>query len=322
VRNPFELHDPILQISRLFLGEDAKLILSTEWDFSPLMFSFADPDLDRFVFVGLPATEASNALIIPLVGHEIGHSVWYRYDLETFVAKHVKKCLAKEIYERRDQFSALYTGFNPQTFSSNVPDLPFVEHWKRATVLCTKHCEEIFCDLIGLRIFGSSYLHAFEYLLGPHWGSRSSEYPDNITRVQALALATKEWSLPSRKGVLSSIEAEAIKLSPADNILLEAIDAATPRITPILIRKAGRIAAKVGSPLYMRSKPVQVLRDFRHFHPSNHADSFVEIIAAGWHAYLDDNFWDRNILPSEKIDILSELIFKSIEVMEFHRRVK
>jgi hypothetical protein len=33
-------------------------------------------DLPDLMFIGLPACEADNALIVPLTGHELGHSLW------------------------------------------------------------------------------------------------------------------------------------------------------------------------------------------------------------------------------------------------------
>ena len=78
VRNAFEVFDPFLRLAKLAIGKDAKLVLSAEWDYSPLTYPLTFQELPNFVFLGLPTTECSNALIIPLAGHELGHSVWSR----------------------------------------------------------------------------------------------------------------------------------------------------------------------------------------------------------------------------------------------------
>ncbi len=75
VRNAFELYDPILLMCRKFFGQNICLILSSEWDFSPLTYPVASK-LDNYVFIGMPVSEAGTALIIPLVGHEVAHSIW------------------------------------------------------------------------------------------------------------------------------------------------------------------------------------------------------------------------------------------------------
>ena len=76
IRNSFEIFDPLLRISKCLLGPDARLVLSSEWSFSPFTFSQVFPELPGFVFIGLPASESNNALIIPAAGHELGHTVW------------------------------------------------------------------------------------------------------------------------------------------------------------------------------------------------------------------------------------------------------
>jgi hypothetical protein len=71
VRNSFEIFDPILRMCQLLLGGDAKLVLSSEWMFSPFTLTQVFPELSGFVFIGIPASESGNALIVPSTGHEL-----------------------------------------------------------------------------------------------------------------------------------------------------------------------------------------------------------------------------------------------------------
>jgi hypothetical protein len=71
VRNAFELFDPLLRMSQKLIGKDTKLILSSEWSFSPFTYVGVFPELPGFVFIGIPASESGNALIIPAAGHEL-----------------------------------------------------------------------------------------------------------------------------------------------------------------------------------------------------------------------------------------------------------
>ena len=36
-------------------------------------------NLPGFVFIGLPAPESANPFLIPLGGHELGHSAWTQF---------------------------------------------------------------------------------------------------------------------------------------------------------------------------------------------------------------------------------------------------
>jgi hypothetical protein len=73
VRNSFELADPITRLACHLLSRDVVFVLSSEWEFSPLTYSLSFEELHDVIFLGLPSFESSNALIIPLAGHEFGH---------------------------------------------------------------------------------------------------------------------------------------------------------------------------------------------------------------------------------------------------------
>jgi hypothetical protein len=80
VRNAFELYRPLLRLARDLLEPTVtpdqrrtRLVLSSEWEYSPLSYSEL-PDLPGVVLIGLPAPESSNPLLVPLAGHELGHS--------------------------------------------------------------------------------------------------------------------------------------------------------------------------------------------------------------------------------------------------------
>ena len=57
VKNAFETYGPLLRLFRKLLQENAKLILSSEWDHSPFVYPQL-PILPDFVLIGLPAQES------------------------------------------------------------------------------------------------------------------------------------------------------------------------------------------------------------------------------------------------------------------------
>jgi hypothetical protein len=83
VRNSFELADPITRLACHLLSRDLLFVLSSEWEFSPLTYSLSFEELHDVIFLGLPSFESSNALIIPLAGHELGHWIWREADISS-----------------------------------------------------------------------------------------------------------------------------------------------------------------------------------------------------------------------------------------------
>lgn len=79
LRNAFEMFFPIKSLAQGLLNDsNVCLVLSSEWSFSPFTYPVALEELPEFIFIGLPASESENPLIVPLAGHELGHVVWRR----------------------------------------------------------------------------------------------------------------------------------------------------------------------------------------------------------------------------------------------------
>ena len=93
VRTAFEIHGPLLRLTREFLGADTRLLVSSEWEYSPYTYSPL-PDFADFVLIGFPASESANPLVVPLAGHELGHSLWSSKRLQTDVSSAVTTSIA------------------------------------------------------------------------------------------------------------------------------------------------------------------------------------------------------------------------------------
>lgn len=72
IRGPLELQGPLLRLTRKALGSHVKLVVFSEWRFSPFTELYPGEFGDRFILVGLPMSEASNPLIAPLAGMNSG----------------------------------------------------------------------------------------------------------------------------------------------------------------------------------------------------------------------------------------------------------
>lgn len=82
VRNAFELIEPLQYIADSAMQGSPRLILSSEWDYIPFAYPQSLEDLKSYVLIGLPASEAASALLMPLAGHELGHAVWRNRGLD------------------------------------------------------------------------------------------------------------------------------------------------------------------------------------------------------------------------------------------------
>ncbi len=108
VRNAFEIYAPLLRISKTLLGEETKLLISSEWEYAPFAYPQTHPFLSDFVLIGLPASESSNALIVPLAGHELGHLLWRKERYKTQFIPEIEGHVIEQIIIRWDTYKRLF----------------------------------------------------------------------------------------------------------------------------------------------------------------------------------------------------------------------
>ena len=176
IRNAFEIYSPLLRLSRRILGPTTKLVLSSEWEYSPYTYS-PITEIQDYVLIGFPASESSNPLLVPLAGHELGHHLWkvehlsdhYQHDLET-------KVVAEITQNRWAEYHELFPQFKPVDLTE---DVSAHRTWRPAYTWGILQAEEIFGDLLAVRVFHEAYLHAFIYFSSPGTpGQRAADYPN------------------------------------------------------------------------------------------------------------------------------------------------
>jgi len=324
VRNAFEIHGPLLRLSQSLLGNDAKLVLSSEWDYSPMTYPGV-PQMKSFILIGFPATESSNPFLIPLAGHELGHNLWLKHGMESRVKVIVTQLIQDEIQKNRwDKFKDLYK-IKELEQSKFWGDLFNKEIIGPATVWATLQAEETFCDLVGLRIFGSSFLHAFVYLLSPGQRSRHVAYPSSNRRITNLLDAARKWKLkvPAEYRNVFQQDDQG-RFIEKDNFQLDLAEFAVAKLVPHLRATANQLvtAAKLKS---TDPKAVQEIRERIGLTvPAENAKSLASILEAGWDANLDETLWrDFDHLDVDsKYENLMEIVLKSIEALEIQSRTK
>jgi hypothetical protein len=318
-RNAFEFFVPLVRIAQKVLKRETKLILSSEWDYSPFTYPFVFAELPNFVLIGLPASESENPLIIPLAGHELGHSVWKIYDLSSVFASALEGSVLKEIRSTWRKFEQLFsTNGDPNKLDT---DLALWTIWSPAREWSRRQAEEIFCDAVGVRLFGESYFHAMEYLLSPHFQNRRAiHYPDIRTRVDAMSQAATRFGVPASADFWKKFTEKPLSLDAKQRYLLNVADHATKQAINDLVGAAGVIADKAGIPRPVSTEADRILECFEAGIPAHGLRNLADIINAGWRGYIGQTPAKSRAARGERFSRLADVILKTIEVMEFEIR--
>jgi hypothetical protein len=287
-RNNFEAYYAFVEMARSLIGPDANVIFSSEWDFSPLTYPMTVSVLPKYVLLGMPSSESSNSLILPLAGHELGHSVWINEKLENeFVANIQQKAIATIKSQWKSAFLQAFPEHSDITptddeFSNNMFLSFIISDIVKITL---SQIEEIFCDAIGVHLFDASYALAFHYLLAPSiGGERSLEYPRTSDR--ALFMSSL-GPLDLTKFGFSQFNSEfidrVIKLTPRDGFVSQAADDIATSMAPAMYSRAKSIVqekAKGYEPDV--GAQAEIVRRFESGVPARNARCISDIVNAGW----------------------------------------
>ncbi len=315
IRNAFEGHGPLLDIARRLVGSDAHLVLSFQWEWVPFTYPQTSI-LSNYIIIGLPASEASNALVLPAVGHELGHSLWRKEGLDSTLQANVRERIIEKI---TGEFWQKFKKLHPHAKKGNIGDMVNQITWLPAFRWTIRQTEELFCDFIGLFIFGSSYLDCMAYLLSPVFSeARPCEYPSMQQRARYLeeAAAHLGVSVPNQfstqfdeEGMHTLLENEQLLLSIADKIVSDISRDIRARAFDLCRQRLGSF----GDDNHEALKTC-----FEHYIPGETANNLRSILVAGWETFKSPQF-----LPDEKdlfrATSLNQLIFKTMEIFEIKR---
>ncbi len=325
VRNAFEVFGPLLRIAREVLEPDVsaqdrttKLLLSSEWNYSPVTYPQAI-DLPGIVFIGLPAPESANPLLVPLSGHELGHSVWSKENLDDNLRPDVKEHIIAYITSHWHDYHQTFPYVDsPSVLTTNM----FAQQtWAPALTLTLRHAQEIFCDFIGLRIFGRSYLQAYAYLVAPNVPlPRSIHYPEALKRVQYLVSAAESdlYNIDVPGGYLDLFQDRPEpNITQVDRFRLATADTVLGEIATQLAIRADAIIQATTVPRPSEAESQRILGRFKRVVPAKGCKCLADIMNAAWIAYGDATFWVDipQVVPRKDV-ILQELVLKNIELLE------
>ncbi len=318
VRNHFEIYYPLrVLVEKLVPG--TKLILSSEWDLFP--FTFPVGHMDEFIFIGSPATEADDILIVPLAAHEIGHSVWNRHNIARKLDRYLSKAVVKHL---QSQLPGMSEEFDTPPASRRGPGKPSRPQETEAGAvqdaydLAWEQAQEVFCDLIALYTFDDGYIYAHEHIMAPGGLYRDESYPDSQARVEYIRKGAEFWSVKyDPRAIAGWKPSEANEQDWA----LDVADAAVRDVVPQLIRITDRLMGRVGIP---RNDPVvvaQIRRCFQARIPYEKLALLSEIVSAGWQVLRNEGGLGAGA-DKKRHDSLQEVMLKSMELSEFSRRLE
>jgi hypothetical protein len=324
IRNAFELFGPLLEISGAALEpgvekskRKTQLLLSSEWNYSPITYHEI-PDLPSFVLIGFPASESSNPLLVPLSGHELGHSMWADRKMELQFRPIIQRAIIDYINGHWADYQSLFP--NVDDPSRLATDLFALETWSRALNWAVQQAKESFCDFIGIRIYGPSFLKAFAYLFAPNVHSpRSESYPQSMKRVRNLIRAAETYGFDVPSGYEGMFKPRPEpQLAPADGYRLRMADEVLDIVINGLIAKANDLISETNIQKPNLAEVKRIRKQLGLMVPAQHCTSLSNILNAAWEAYEDRNLWKPTLKEPgrKKEQILKDLVLKNIEIFE------
>jgi hypothetical protein len=290
------------------------------------VYPIAPSELKDFIFIGIPASECQNPLITPLAGHELGHVVWRRQGTKQDFDPQIRREVLVQFKARWAEFNKL---FGTHELERLETDLFLRSAWGQSLSVAQRQLEEIFCDFLGVYIFGKSFLHSFRYLLAPSLGHiRSVHYPSIRARAEYMQYAAREFGLEKIPDFAASFSEEEPRLSSENAFLVGVADQVTRTLHPKLIDLVRKYRGRAAHYTEGTGHERMATDSLRKLVPIAAVDSVSTIVNAGWNIRLDIDSWDilRDISDEadrrvEKLRVLRDLILKSFEVFEYRKRV-
>jgi hypothetical protein len=328
LRNAFEIYFPIKVLAAELLDEETCVVLSSEWAFSPFTYPVALEQLPKFVFIGVPASECHNPLVIPLAAHELGHVVWRRKGVKAAFDPVIRATILDIYISRWDEARRLFN------FTFDVgkleTEMSIRGIWAQSYKVAQRQLEEVFCDLLGVYVFGQAFLFSFRYLIAPSLGqARNVLYPRPRSRAEYMQRAAISYGLPIIPDFVDAFNAQELSLPPPERFIIEVADAATEKLHEQLPAIVNNYSGEVDQFSTGSNHENQIGRNLRNLVPSASVTSVSAIVNAAWELRLNIDDWDilgtmtdQVSRRAEKLRILRDLVLKSFEVYEFRKRIE
>jgi hypothetical protein len=188
--------------------------------------------------------------------------------------------------------------------------------------LSLSQIEETFCDAVGMHLFGASYAFAFHYLLAPSLGgTRAIQYPPLSVRAQNIeGLAGLDFNQIGLSNYSAEFRDRQPSLTQPDTFIVLAADEIAQQMATSTYQLAKQtVTSKAPQFVPERAAQDEILAMFRHGVPANAPRSMSDILNAGW-MYVTQQKDTFDESDRSLIEWASELILKSLEVLEYRTR--
>jgi len=320
-RNAFEVYSPLLRLARRLVGPSARLILSSEWDYSP--FTFAPmAEIPDYVLIGLPASESANPLLIPLSGHELGHRLWKTEHIgDQYQQTLLQGVVTSVVHNHWVDYHDLHPDYTQEDLTQNIAASSTLQ---LAVTLAGLQAEEIFNDILAIRLFHESYLHAFAYLASPGTpGPRPVKYPNLQRRVRHMHEAADQLGVQTPDEFETWFADGTEPAEPNLSLQTRVADEVSAGLVPSLIQRVEQIGNDRQIPGRTAEAVQSIVREFEKVIPTRGSHALTDIVNAAWSCARRADLWHNvaQIRPEERRTILHEIVLKSIEVSEIAERV-
>jgi hypothetical protein len=319
VRNAFELYVPFLDLCKALVGRDARLLISSEWQYVPFTHPQSLAELPDFIIIGLPAPESDNVLVFPAAGHELGHSVWSKRSLVNATRELARQKIDAAFIKNQERFRKAF----PDLRDADLDQDLFVQFIKASALgSALSQIEETFSDFLGLLLFGESYLYAFEYLVAPQLsGVRSTEYPDTLNRTKVLERYASEKLGIAVPQYTDAFVSEAPKRSAPDIFMIEIADAVVEDMLAQLFTQVEEIvkSAKLQRPT--DEVTGSVAKSFANGVPFDEEATIGDLVNAAWRIFRSSEDAKYEQQGRARVDYLADLVMKSIEIYEIRKHL-
>jgi hypothetical protein len=313
--------EPLHAIAQAALQGKPQLILSSEWDYVPFAYPQSLENLKSFILIGLPASEAASALLMPVAGHELGHAVWRNRGIGGGLQQTLQsKCQAHyHLPDRMAEFRKRFTDYseNDLVRKELLPDAI-----SESAAYASYQAEELFSDLFAYACFGPSYLRAFAYLLAPGEDTSDAKYPTNSTRVAVIRrmAAGENITLPEFSAL--GFKTDARRGDARHQFIVSQAEAAVADVTDELWTIVLTIVERAPLKRPDKTHADDHLNNLKVGIPSPKIECVGNVINAGWQRYdeIVEDAKDPKEL-SDRLSLLNDILLKTIEVFEYQRRV-
>jgi hypothetical protein len=314
LRNAFEIYTPLRMLGKQILGDHIKFVISSEWNYVPFVYPIPKKALSEFVFVGLPATESENALLVPIAGHELGHAVWRRNEFGSRFRRDIHIKIIEIVRENWNKYKIIFgKKTNQSNFDRDIISLDVITKINNNSM---RQLEEVFCDIIGLAIFGVSYTYAFSYVLGPDSKTRIAPiYPPNLKRAKYIIEAAEilNIKIPNEfQGIFRNLgETKDAQLIISDEVTESFVSSVIKLVHTFVLERNLISPTEEG-----KNRSFDCLTKLR---PVEGENCIADIINAAWEIRFDLANWKvPGVLENKKIHVLNDLVLKSFEVVEWN----